>query len=208
MRFENRMTVVHFKVQRSGEYDEPIKSKTPMVMSSGFRRFIARPIYSTHSSHMDKHKFERFWQKERFCVASIYAPAHMVPESTLLFLKREDTGSEQFVGSGSVLSCDPNRIILRRIVLAGFPFKVHKRKSVVRFMFFNRDDIRWFKPVDLWTKRGRRGHILDSIGSHGYMKCVFDQTVQHHDTVCMSLYKRTFPKWEGEVPVVESTYHV
>lgn len=34
-RHENRMTVVHFTVQRSGEYDEPIKSKTPMIISSG-----------------------------------------------------------------------------------------------------------------------------------------------------------------------------
>ncbi len=59
--------------------------------------------------------------------------------------------------AGTLRSCDPDRVVLKKIVLSGYPVKVHKKKAVVRWMFHNPEDVRWFKPLELWTKYGRRG---------------------------------------------------
>lgn len=42
--------------------------------------------------------------------------------------------------------------------------QVNRKTAVVRYMFFNREDVLWFKPVELKTKWGRRGHIKEPLG--------------------------------------------
>ena len=103
------------------------------------------------------------------------------------------------MGRGSLIDPQPLRIIAKRVILTGHPYKIHKRGAVVRFMFFNPRDIEYFKPVQLHTKLGRVGHIKESLGTHGYMKCQFDGPLKAHDTICMALYKRVFPVWNTDL---------
>ncbi|XP_034244688.1 pre-rRNA-processing protein TSR1 homolog [Thrips palmi] len=194
---EQKMSVLNMVLKRPAQMtfglQGPIKSKEQLVFQVGFRRFKACPIFSQHTNGT-KHKFERYFQPETVVAATVFAPITFPPCSVLAFIERKD-GTQQLVATGSLLSVNPDRIIAKRVVLSGHPFKVHKRSAVIRFMFFNREDINWFKPVELRTKYGRRGHIREPLGTHGHMKCVFDGQLKSQDCVFLNLYKRVFPKW-------------
>jgi len=195
LKHENKMSVVHFKLQRSSWYDKPIKNKSEMSFHVGFRRYTKTPLFSHHQNGCDKHKLERYWHTDgKWIIASVYAPISYQPCSVLACLPQVGA-PDMFVGAGSVMSVDPDRIVLKRIVLAGHPFRVHKKSATIRFMFYDPEDITWFKPVELFTKLGHIGNIAESLGTHGYMKCRFNRQLAQHDTVFMALYKRVYPKW-------------
>lgn len=194
---EQKVSVVHGTLTRVKEYSEVIKSKQELSLHCGFRRFMARPTFSEaprrSAASSRKFKFMRFLHPEMTACASFYAPVLFPPCRLLAFVQTE--GGPELVASGSFTGVDPKQLIIKRAVLTGYPFKIHKSKSVVRFMFFNPADVKWFKPVELSTKRGLRGHITESLGTHGYMKCRFSGHIRSDDTVCMNLYKRVYPKW-------------
>lgn len=193
---ENKMSLLNVVLKRSPSSTVPIKSKERLIIQCGFRRFIVNPIFSQHTNG-NKHKFERFFQPNTTVVASFFAPIQF-PPAPVLCLRENPNGSLSLIASGSLLSCNPDRITLKRVVLSGHPFKIHRRTATIRFMFHNKDDINYFKPCKLRTKCGRIGHIKESLGTHGHMKCVFDGQLKSFDTVFLHLYKRVFPKWKYE----------
>lgn len=189
---------------------------------------LVNPIYSQHTRGGGKgannvHKFERYLRHGVTAVATIYGPVVYGKQSCTLLRETNDSQgtihivqcltlsthdnirsqAPELVAMGSFLHPDTTRIVTKRIVLTGHPFKIHKKTATIRYMFFNSEDVAYFKPIQLHTKYGRSGHIKESLGTHGYYKAHFDGSITQMDTVCMSLYKRVYPKWsqlwkEGE----------
>ncbi|XP_022690713.1 pre-rRNA-processing protein TSR1 homolog [Varroa jacobsoni] len=207
---EQKMSVLNVTIKRHQTFNLPIRSKERLIFHIGFRRFANCPIFSQHTMGT-KHKLERFLPAEGVCVASMFAPITFPPAPVLVF-QESPNGAQRLVATGVVLSANPDRCIIKRVVLSGHPFKINRRHAVIRYMFFNREDILWFKPIELRTKYGLRGHIREPLGTHGHMKCVFNKQMKSMDTVLINLYKRVFPKWtfdpHVEPPKFIETNHI
>jgi len=214
LRYENKVSVLHFNIQKHPSFTAPLKSKERLLFYTGFRSFEARPVFSEHNLNCDKHKFSRYLHGGRFAVATAFGPVSMPPCPVLIFRasapveEGKDGGSVSFggvlppptspsltlVATGTLHTIDPDRIILKRILLTGYPVRVKRRTAVVKHMFYNPEDVKWFKPAELSTKLGAAGHIKEPIGTHGLMKMRFNRIISQSDTICLPLFKRVFPK--------------
>jgi len=211
---EHKVSVCNFVVQRHANSVTPLHSDTVYTFDVGFRRFRGCAVFSEHSRG-NKHLVKRAVDDDAFAVASVYAPISFPPLGVLMFAdEREEKEKEKesdakgqsesesesahlsLCAKGSLLSVDAHRLLIGRKVLTGSAMRVQRRRAVVRHMFHNADDVRYFAPIDLWTRNGLKGRIEEPVGDKGNMKCFFNGHVKQSDTVCLSLYKRVFPTKE------------
>ncbi|KAL8921903.1 MAG: hypothetical protein Q9208_005507 [Pyrenodesmia sp. 3 TL-2023] len=213
-RHEHKRTVVNTTITLPSSSPSPIASKTPLVIQIGPRRFLIHPLFSELSNTPNNvHKYLRYLHPGQTAVASFIAPLTWSSSTPCLYFTSSSTSTSNFTTSnstastsittpppltllatGSLLPPSPFRVLAKRIILTGAPFKIHKKLVTVRYMFFNKEDVEWFKALRLWTKRGRQGFIRESLGTHGYFKAVFDGRVGMQESVGVSLYKRVWPR--------------
>lgn len=79
-----------------------------------------RPIFSTDDLNSDKHKMERFLHEGSFSIASIYAPISFPPLPLVVVKDAQGDAPPAVAAVGSLKSVDPDRIILKRIILTGY----------------------------------------------------------------------------------------
>nr|UWK20459.1 ribosomal biogenesis protein [Trichoderma decipiens] len=216
LRHENKKTAVNYLINLSSDYTSSIKSKEELIVQCGPRRMVIKPLFSqSGTTPNDVHKYCRYLHPGQSAIATFTGPITWgaVP---VLFFKRtvasegaegadgEDISSTglSLVATGTALPPSTTRVVAKRVILTGHPYHIHKKIVTIRYMFFNREDVEWFKAMPLWTKRGRSGFVKEPLGTHGYFKATFDGRINPQDSVGISLYKRVWPR--NAVPVTGS----
>lgn len=218
LRHEHKHAVVNINMTLNSSVEEPIKSKDELIIQYGPRRLVINPLFSAAGTTPNNvHKYDRFLYPGRNAVATFIGPITWGSVPVLVFRRtsipdpevlegNEDSATInklQLIGNGTTMAPDHGRVVAKRVILTGHPYKIHRKVVTVRYMFFNADDINWFKALQLWTRRGRSGYIKESLGTHGYFKATFDAKINPQDAIGMSLYKRVFPRqakdWTGEI---------
>ena len=159
---ENKVSVLHMGLSQTSQCDPcnveggspPVKSKDILTFRCGWRTWQGRPIFSQNNLNSDKHKFERFLPTDgAFFAASIFGPVTYTPCPVLVFrepcnqFQSADNGSHlvrkrEMIALGSMIGSDADRIIIKRVVLTGFPTRVHKRHATVKYMFYDPEDVK------------------------------------------------------------------
>ena len=204
LRHEQKRTVVNYSITLSSDHPNPLKSKEELILQCGARRFFIDPVFSQSGNTPNNvHKFLRYLHPGQTAIASFIAPITWGAVPALFFQPPVSMPGTplSLIATGTSLAASTSRVIAKRVILTGHPYKIHKRLVTIRYMFFNKEDVQWFKALPLWTKRGRSGFIKESLGTHGYFKATFDGKINPQDAIGVSLYKRVWPRearqWSG-----------
>lgn len=222
LRHEHKRTVVNINITVNSSVETPIKSKEEVIIQCGPRRLVVNPIFSSAGNTPNNvHKFDRFLHPGRSAIATFVGPVVWGAVPVLVFknqtvqdpevldsadgaVSEATTKRLELIATGTVVASDHSRVVAKRAILTGHPYKIHKKLVTVRYMFFNAEDVTWFKALQLWTRRGRSGYIKESLGTHGYFKATFDGKLNPQDSIGISLYKRVFPRTARALEEVEN----
>ena len=206
LRHEQKRTAVNVLINLSSDFPTSIKAKEELIVQYGPRRFVINPLFSQGgNTENDVHKYCRYLHPGQSAVATFMGPVTWgsVPA---LFFKRTAPDAEMdedeegpklpltLVATGTTLAPSTSRVVAKRAILTGHPYHIHKKIVTIRYMFFNREDVEWFKALPLWTRRGRSGYFKEALGTHGYFKATFDGRINPQDSIGVSLYKRVWPR--------------
>lgn len=201
LRHENKKTVANFDIAHKDDYEKSIKAKEELIIQCGPRRFVINPLFSSGgNTENDVHKYSRFLHPGDAAIATFMGPITWGSVPALFFKRivpeqgEEGTLPLQLVATGTSRAPTTSRVIAKRAILTGHPYHIHKKVVTVRYMFFSREDVDWFKALPLWTRRGRSGYIKETLGTHGYFKANFDGGINPQDSIGVSLYKRMWPR--------------
>ncbi|KAK4184861.1 hypothetical protein QBC35DRAFT_466082 [Podospora australis] len=206
LRHEHKMTAMNILINLNSDAPSSIKAKEEIIVQYGPRRFVIKPLFSqAGTTPNDVHKYCRYLHPGQSAVATFMGPLAW-GSMPALFYKRVipgeivDEDEEPYnlplrlIATGTTMPPSTSRVIAKRAILTGHPYHIHKKIVTVRYMFFNREDVEWFKALPMWTRRGRSGFIREPLGTHGYFKCAFDGRINPQDSVGVSLYKRVWPR--------------
>jgi pre-rRNA-processing protein TSR1 len=101
-------------------------------------------------------------------------------------------GIEEFKAVRLFNGYSKNRVFFDCVRLKGKPVKVCKSYAVIKGMFYNKEQVEYFRNIKLETNKDVQGFIKKPLGTKGAFKAYFAQQVKYGEEVRISLYKSIF----------------
>lgn len=179
LEYETRRTLYNYDFSSN----DPLASN--VLVDNGYRIYSATTAITRNiNNKVFKH------EPSLLCgVVSFIAPINLYGPSAYI-LQGNDINTVNTVKLLNGKSA--SRVLFDCVELSGKPIKVYKSYVVVRGMFFNSEQVEYFRNVKLESKNGISGHIIRPLGTKGLFKAYFSQHVKHGDSIKMYLYKRIF----------------
>ncbi|KAI3895554.1 hypothetical protein MKX03_025828, partial [Papaver bracteatum] len=196
---EDNVGHMQVRLTRHSWHMNRLKTKDPIIVSVGWRRYQTTPIYYQDSN--GRHEMLEYTPEDQPCLATFWGPLAASGAGVVAVRSLADNKAAfRILATAELLDLNYTAKIVKKINRTGTPCLILNETALIKDMFTSDDEVDRFRDVKIKTARGIQGEINEAAKPYllnlvqwndgqpreGIAKCTFDRKIRMSDTILMS----------------------
>ncbi|GAY53291.1 hypothetical protein CUMW_148170 [Citrus unshiu] len=196
---EENVGYMQARLKRHRWHKKVLKTRDPIIVSIGWRRFQTTPVYSIEDRN-GRYRMLKYTPEHMHCLATFWGPL-APPQTGVVAVQNLSNKQASFriTATAVVLEFNHEAKIKKKIKLVGYPCKIFKKTALIKDMFTSDLEVAQCEGKEVRTVSGIRGQVKkaakEEIGNQpkrkggqpreGIARCTFEDRILMSDIVFM-----------------------